>query len=113
MPDDNIETVRRAFEAICNRDMEALLRLYEPTAEFRPLTGILVESGGYRGHEGIRAYFEEVDTVWDQMLPHADDLRSNGDLVIVIGGCMVRGRESGAETDNAMAWVFRVRQGRI
>jgi ketosteroid isomerase-like protein len=113
MADDNIEIVRRAFEAIRNRDIEALLRLYEPQAAFRPLTGTQVESGGYRGHDGIRAYFEEVDTVWDQMLPHADNLRCDGDLVVVVGGCMVRGRESGAETDRAMAWVFRVRDGRI
>jgi uncharacterized protein len=113
MADDNIEVVRRAFEAIRNRDIEALLRLYEPQAAFRPLTGTRVESGGYRGHDGIRAYFEEVDTVWDQMLPHADDLRSHGDLVVVVGGCVVRGRESGAETDRAMAWVFRVRDGRV
>jgi ketosteroid isomerase-like protein len=113
MADENFETVRRAFEAIGRRDMDALLRLYQPNAEFRPLTGTLVESGGYHGHEGIRAYFEEIDPVWDQMLPHADDLRAHGDLVVVVGGCVVRGRESGAETDAAMAWVFRVRDGRI
>lgn len=113
MADENIEIVRRAFEAIGNRDIDALLRLYEPNAAFHPLTGTQVETGGYRGHEGIRAYFEEVDTVWDQMLPHADDLGSHGDLVVVVGGCVVRGRESGAETDRAMAWVFRVRDGRI
>jgi ketosteroid isomerase-like protein len=113
MSDDNVEVIRRTFEAIRCRDIDSLIRLYEPDAQFRPLTGTLVESGGYRGHDGIRAYFEEVDTVWDQMLPHADDMRANGDLVVVIGGCMVRGRESGAETDTAMAWVFRVRDGRI
>ena len=113
MADDNVEVVRRTFEAICKRDVDSLVRLYEPNAVFRPLTGTQVESGGYRGHDGIRAYFEEVDTVWDQMLPHADDMRSNGDLVVVIGGCMVRGRESGAETDRAMAWVFQVRDGRV
>ena len=113
MADQNVEVVRRSFEAIRNRDIDALLRLYEPEAEFRPLTGTRVESGGYRGHEGIRAYLEEVDTVWEQMLPHADDLRSHGDLVVVVGGCRVRGRESGAETDRPMAWVFRVRDGRI
>jgi ketosteroid isomerase-like protein len=113
MTDDNIQLVRRAFEAIGNRDIDALLQLYDANAEFRPLTGTLVESGGYRGHDGIRAYFQEVETVWDQMLPHADDLRCDGDVVVVTGGCMVRGRESGAETDSAMAWVFRVREGLI
>jgi len=113
MADENVEVVNRSFEAIRNRDIDALLRLYEPEAEFRPLTGTRVESGGYHGHEGIRAYFEEVDTVWEHMLPHADDLRSHGDLVVVSGGCRVRGRESGAETDTPMAWVFRIRDGRV
>lgn len=111
--DDNVEVVRRSFEAIRRRDIDELLRLYEPDAEFRPLTGTRVESGGYHGHGGIRAYFEEVDTVWDQMLPHADDLRSHGALVVAVGGCMVRGRESGAETETPMAWVFHVRNGRV
>jgi ketosteroid isomerase-like protein len=113
MADGNVEVIRRSFEAIRNRDIDALLRLYEPEAEFRPLTGTRVESGGYHGHEGIHAYFEEVDTVWEEMLPHADDLRSHGPLVVVIGGCRVRGRESGAETDTPMAWVFRLSNGRI
>ena len=36
-------------------DVDELLRLYAPDVEFLPLTGTLVESGGYRGHEGACA----------------------------------------------------------
>jgi ketosteroid isomerase-like protein len=113
MAHDNAEIARRNFEAICARDIDALIRLYHPDAEFRPLTGTLIESGGYQGHEGIRAYFEEADEIWEQMVPYADDLQARGDLVVAIGGCRVRGRESGAETDTPMAWVIRLRDGRI
>jgi ketosteroid isomerase-like protein len=113
MADDNAEIVRRNFEAICARDVDALIRLYHPDAEFRPLTGTRIESGGYQGHEGIRAYFEEAGAVWERMAPYADDLQARGDLVVAIGGCKVRGRESGAETDTPMAWVIRLRDGRI
>ncbi|HEY6638835.1 MAG TPA: nuclear transport factor 2 family protein [Solirubrobacterales bacterium] len=113
MADDNAEIVRRNFEAIRVRDVTALIRLYHPDGEFRPLTGTRIESGGYQGHEGIRAYFEEVDEVWEQMTPYADDFRTHGNLVVAIGGCKVRGRESGAESDTPMAWVFRIRDGRI
>ena len=109
----NAEIVRSNFEAIRSRDVDALLRLYHPDGVFRPLTGTRIESGGYRGHDGIRAYFDEVDEVWDQMTPYADDLRTHGDVVVAIGGCKVRGRESGAESDSPMAWVFRIREGRI
>jgi ketosteroid isomerase-like protein len=54
---ENVELVRRSFEAMRAWDVDALLRLYDPDVEFLPLTGTRVESGGYRGHEGVRAYF--------------------------------------------------------
>jgi ketosteroid isomerase-like protein len=36
-----------------------------------------------------------------------------GDNVVVVGGCAVRGKSSGAETDTALAWVITVTDGRI
>jgi ketosteroid isomerase-like protein len=113
MSEDGSEVIRSSFEAIRTRDIDALVALYDPNSEFRPLTGTLIESGGYRGHEGIRAYFQEVDQVWEMMDPYAEDLRVHGEIVVAIGGCRVRGRESGAEADTPMAWVFRLRDGLI
>jgi SnoaL-like domain len=52
----SVELVRRSFQAMGAWDVDELLRLYAPDVEFLPLTGTLVESGGYRGHEGVRAY---------------------------------------------------------
>jgi ketosteroid isomerase-like protein len=34
-------------------------------------------------------------------------------MVIVIGGCEVRGHRSGAGADTAMAWLQEIRDGRI
>jgi ketosteroid isomerase-like protein len=59
---ENVDLVRRSFEAMSAWDVDTLLRLYDPEVEFLPLTGTRVESGGYRGHEGVRAYFAEVGT---------------------------------------------------
>lgn len=61
---ENVELVRRSFEAMSAWDVDELLRLYAPDVEFLPLTGTLVESGGYRGHEGVRAYFAEARELW-------------------------------------------------
>jgi ketosteroid isomerase-like protein len=36
-----------------------------------------------------------------------------GDQVVVVGGCAVRGRGSGAVTDSPLAWVVTVREGKI
>jgi ketosteroid isomerase-like protein len=104
MSQENVEIVRRSFEAIGRWDIDGLLELYDPHVQFLPLTGTRVESGGYRGHAGVRAYFEEVANVWDELHPYGDDFRTVGDNVVVLGGCMVRGRGSGAEADTPMAW---------
>jgi len=111
--DLNTRIARQSFEAIGRRDIEGLLELYDPAIEFEPLTGMQVESGGYHGHLGVRRYLEEAAQVWEEMLPHADDVRSVGDRVLVLGGCAVRGRGSGAITDQPMAWVLTMRDGRV
>jgi ketosteroid isomerase-like protein len=109
----SVDVVRQSFEAICNRDIDGLIELYAPDVEFLPLTGTRVESGGYSGHDGVRAYFDEVGEVWDEMRPHADDIRTVGDKVVVLGGCLVRGRGSGAPSDTPMAWVITVQNGKV
>jgi ketosteroid isomerase-like protein len=113
MSASNLDTVRRSFDAWRRRDLSALLEVYDEDVTIQPLTGTRVESDGYQGHEGAREYFDEVDAVWAQMLPYADDVRGAGDTVVAIGGCRVRGRESGAEANTPMAWVFRLRGGKI
>ena len=109
----NVDVVRLAFDAIGRRDIGGLLTLYDARIEFLPLTGTRVESGGYAGHAGVRDYFDETAEVWEEMRPYAQTLRSVGEHVVVIGGCAVRGRGSGAECDDPMAWVITVRNGKI
>ena len=104
MSQQNVEIVRRTFEAIGRWDIDALLELYDPEITFLPLTGTRVESGGYVGHDGVRAYFEEVAEIWSELQPRADDTRTTGDHVVVLGGCAVRGKGSGVESDDPMAW---------
>jgi ketosteroid isomerase-like protein len=113
MSDENVEIVQLAFEAIRRRDIEGLLQMYDPDIEFMPLTGTLVESGGYAGHAGVRDYFDEVAQVWEEMRPYAHTTQPVGDHVVVMGGCAVRGIGSGLESDDRMAWVITVQNGKI
>jgi ketosteroid isomerase-like protein len=110
---DNVALVRRSFEAMAAWDVDALLRLYATDVEFLPLTGTRVETGGYRGHEGVRAYLAEARDLWDVLEPEGVEFVDLGDKVLVGGHCRVRGRASGAESDPACAWVIGVRDGKI
>ena len=113
MSKQNMEIVRRSFEAFGKRDVEGLLELYDPEVRFLTLTGTRVESGGYIGHAGVRDYFEKMADIWEELRPYGDEFRSVGNDVVVLGGCVVRGRGSGAEADTPMAWVITLRDGRI
>jgi ketosteroid isomerase-like protein len=110
---DNVELVKRSFEAISAWDVDALLRLYDPDVELLPLTGTRVESGGYRGHDGVRDYMAEARDLWDVLEPEGRLHEDLGDRVLVAGHCRVRGRSSGAESDPATSWVIHIRNGRI
>jgi ketosteroid isomerase-like protein len=110
---ENIELVKRSFEALGSRDLDALLGLYDPDVQFLPLTGTRVGTGGYRGHDGVRAYFEEARELWDVLEPRGHEYVDLGDRVLVAGSCRFRGRSSGAESEPACAWVVGVRDGRI
>ena len=110
---ESVELIRRSFEAISAWDIDALLRLYDPDVEFLPLTGTRVESDGYRGHAGVRAYLAEVRELWDVLEPEVHEYTDLGDRVLVVGRCRVRGRSSGAESYPSCAWVIGVRDGSI
>jgi ketosteroid isomerase-like protein len=110
---DNVELVARSFEAMRMWDVDGLLRLYDPDVVFLPLTGTRVESGGYRGHAGVRAYMSEARDLWDVLEPVGEVFTDVGDHVLVAGRCRVRGRSSGAESYPACAWVVGVRDGLI
>jgi ketosteroid isomerase-like protein len=110
---DNVALVMRSFEAMGAWDVASLLQLYDPEVEFLPLTGTRVESGGYRGHEGVRAYMSEARDLWDVLQPVGEVFTEVGDHVLVTGRCRVRGRASGAESNPACAWVVGVRDGVI
>lgn len=110
---DNVALVTRSFEAICAWDVDTLLELYHPEVELLPLTGTRVESGGYRGHDGVRAYMSEARDLWEVLQPVGDVFTDVGDHVLVTGHCRVRGRSSGAESNPVCAWVVGVRDGLI
>lgn len=113
MSERAVEVVRRSFEAIGRGDVDALLELYDPEIEFQPLTGTQVESGGYRGHAGVRKYFTEAADIWDEVRPVIGDVMVIGDEVIVFGVCAIRGKASKIETTSPTAWVVTVRDGVI
>ena len=55
MSQENIEVVRRSFDAWNRGDLAAYLGCFDPEVEWTT-TGRYVEAGTYRGHEGLLRY---------------------------------------------------------
>ena len=83
-----------------------------PTASFTSIgTGrVAGRTAPYRGHEGMREYFADVERVWEELVLHADDFRIIPGSVIVIGH--VTGRRDGLDVRRSAVWTWRVSNGR-
>jgi ketosteroid isomerase-like protein len=97
------------YEAFAAWDIEAMIALASPDVEFFPqVTASLIKrTEPYRGHEGLRAYFEDARRVWRhlEIIPH--EYRDLGDRVLVFGRVYARG-EGGYISDSPAAWLWRI-----
>jgi len=112
MSKENMEVVRRGFEAFNERDIDPLLSLSHPDCEWMPFRAQL-EGTTYRGHEGLRRFFADVDDDWSSFRVDPLELHDRDDLVAVIGRVTGRGRGSGVDIDTVAGFVAEFREGRI
>src|ERR671935_1403772 len=108
----DIEVVKATFAAFAARDIDAVLALAAPDVELTAVTG---EQAGrtepYRGHEGMRQYFRDVATVWEELHLTPRDFRASGDLILVTGKVSARSRSR--TVTGSTGWIWRVRDGKV
>jgi ketosteroid isomerase-like protein len=67
----------------------------------------------YRGREGIRLMLARLAEAFDGFRIEVDRYVDAGDAVVTLGRTRVRGGRSGVTTGQPLAFVFRIRAGRI
>lgn len=108
MSKQNVELHRRAIEVVNSRDVEAAVAAADPSVELQSsIAGAL-----YRGHDGVRNYFRDLQDAW------GDDLRLEpeayfdlGDHTLAFYVARGRGKQSSAEVAMPQAQVARWRDG--
>ena len=109
MSRENVEIVRRAFEASTRRDNEAALRLYDPEVEIYGL----VDGAVYRGLTSIQTYFRDWFTTWNELSYEAEEWIDAGDDVIVGLHAEARGRQSGVPVERREWHVWTLRGSKL
>ena len=112
MSQENVEIVRKVFEAWRTGDRDRALAYADPQIVvdatrrvFNPTT--------YRGEQGIRQMLADMDDVWEVLRPEAFDFLDVGDRVVVSGRMTGTGKGSGATVAREFAGVWTVRDSRV
>ena len=117
MSQENVETARRAFDAVEPAIAEGRPDLFEwidPEVEWLTLATI-VEGTRYHAHAGVRQWIEDVKRDWDIWEVSPDEFLDLGDHgVLVLGSWRAHGRRGGAALDiQQAAWLLRFREGKV
>jgi uncharacterized protein len=112
MAEDNVELVREGFEALREGDPEALMPFVHPEFEVTTPPQLAAEPDTYRGHDGIRRYFESFYEAMDRVSFEAKEFIPVGELVVVEAVLHTRGRTTGLEAEQRVALVYELKDGK-
>jgi ketosteroid isomerase-like protein len=102
-----LEQSRDAFNA---RDPDAWNTAWNTDCEWHPfLTAREEGDPGYHGHNGVRAWFEDVDEMFSQIHVDLEQYRQIGDRLLVIGEMQATAQATGEEVSSEVAWVVEPR----
>jgi ketosteroid isomerase-like protein len=112
MSQENVEIVRRAFAALEQDGVDAMLEFCSPEIEYR-VRRDLPDARAYRGHDGVRELAADWQRIFQDFRLGPEELIDAGDSVIGMMRISGRGAASGVEAGNPYAAVCELREGKI
>jgi uncharacterized protein len=109
--DQNLETVRRVYDAYATRDVDGLLAPLHDDFEISQ-TDELPWGGRYKGRDGMMEYVKNITTIVESTLV-VEEMFEAGDHVIVIGRATGTVKSSGKQYDARLVDVCQVREGKV
>ena len=114
MSRENVEIVRRAYEAFNRHDFDAAMEALDPDVEWHQITQF-PDRAIYRGREDMR------DRFWNQQLVEqfedfridVEELVDAGDHVVMIGHIVAHGSASGVPIRLRVVNVLELRDGKL
>jgi SnoaL-like domain len=105
---DRIGVAKAVMQGFADRDVDRLLPLFTPDADFRTRVDVTGEAH-FSGHEGVRAWLAAVDEKYDEYEILDEEYQAGRDDTVVMS-CRLRLRYAGDRYGmSRMAyWMFRV-----
>ncbi len=113
MSEENVEIVRKAFDAFSRGDLKGTLDHFAPESEFRPSGRFVDSQQVYRGREGWIDFWDTFRAAWESITISIERIEDLGDQVLVLGTFHGKGRGSGVEVSDEAAWLQTIQDGLI
>jgi ketosteroid isomerase-like protein len=107
----NVEVIKRLFEAFSRRSVNELEELIDPNVLFEPAPTFARPHRSYLGYSGMRQYFADVSETWERLEVSVQEYRHAGSYVLAFGRIYAAGK--GSVADDPASFVWRLEQGRV
>jgi ketosteroid isomerase-like protein len=108
---ENLEIVKRGFDAFNERGIEGIIPLIHSDFEATTPPSLASEPDTYRGPDGIRRWFDSFDEVMDEIRWEPHRFREAGDRVVVEFTLRARGKTTGLDFGQDAVMVWEIRDG--
>jgi ketosteroid isomerase-like protein len=110
MSQDNVEVVRRSYEAYMRGDMEAALAAFDPMVE--TFDHDIPDAGEYRGFEGLLRWQADWERSWESWRWEPKEYIDAGERVVAVLHVHAKGRQSGVDVERLDGAVYTMREGK-
>jgi ketosteroid isomerase-like protein len=100
MGSGNVELARAAYAALSRDDIDEFIAFAHPDVEWHSL--LLEMEGTIHGHDGVRRWWESIQTAFPDWRPVLTDIEAHGDWVLM----HVKATGSGAASGVGIAGDF-------
>ena len=110
MSQQNVEIVRRAYEAFADGNLEAVLNVFHPEVDIRPDAAV-PDLGRLRGRDGWLELAGRWYEPWEEYRIEPEEFIDAGDQVVVLTREFGRRKDTGYEVEQRIGTVFTFRDG--
>ena len=110
MRDEDLESLRRGYEAWNRGEVRAVLDLVHPEIEWQPGEDS-PEAGVFTGRDGFKAFITSWSDSFDEFRLEPEEMTVARDSIVVVLRQSGRGRGSGVELDIRTVHVWTIRDG--
>jgi ketosteroid isomerase-like protein len=111
--ENDVEVVRVAFDSLARGGVEAMLLHVHERFEMSTPGELASEPDTYRGHDGVRRWFDSFYEAMDEVALELDQMQAVGDRVAVALRIVARGRATSLEVVQDAAALCTVEDAKI